>query len=52
MKTCETRVQLWPDTQEDFESLLLEMDTRGYLCELKYREEVLKGLENEETEPP
>lgn len=37
---------------EDFESLLLEMDAPGYLCELKSREEVLKDLEKEETEPP
>lgn len=40
------------DTQEDFESLLLEIDAPGYLCELKYHEEVLKDLEKEETEPP
>lgn len=38
------------DTQEDFESLLLEMGARDYLLELKNSEEDLKRPEGEEAE--
>lgn len=38
------------DTQEDFDSLPLEMDGHGFLYEPEYCEEDLKRMEEEEEE--